>query len=560
VFSNPELLASQPQQLAYLKEYFNSALGQGQAEVFKGIEKAFQNATGHSSREINEAVNRAKSFFILQKMGLNLGTTIAQTLQLSSVLPHLTNLASQGLVGNPLTAVAKGVPAGMAMASNHYLNKMNVNMMAPMIEDGFYKKMFKYAEENGVTTRAIYDEAGVQQAGQNIVTKGADTLSAGLGAIDAYTRGVAFSVFAEYLRSTKQYKNDIALFQKAEELTDVAMGDYRGSEKPMIFAKMGTTGNFLNTLQTYPMNFYNQWDMWFREAAKGNVAPFVVALGMQGLMSGVQGLPYAETTIDTFNWLKDNALPSTQWAELQKYPFVRDPKMWMVDTMGRSAVYGWLSEASGVSMTAKLSAPNINEMVDAPAGVLADLAKQGYNVGRAVANSNKPEYGAQALMGVLPVGLAGLYETSDAAKGLTYESRGVNQGVYKQSDLPKGQVVFERTPEEVELRKLGLRSQREARERDLTYQARMQKQVLNEKASDLVQEAATALSKGRNKEFEEINDLYTRLKGSPIEMDQLYTVTLNRKLTDKERLFMQSKDPRSMMEAVKLGNRLKEAP
>jgi hypothetical protein len=560
VFSSPELLASQPEQLAYLKEYFNSALGQGQAEVFKGIEKAFQDATGRSSKEINAAVNRAKSFFILQKMGLNLGTTIAQTLQLSSVLPHLTNLASQGLVGNPVVAVAKGVPAGMAMASNHYLNKMNVNMMAPMLEDTFYKKMFKYAEENGVTTRAIYDEAGVQEAGQNIVTKGADALSTGLAAIDAYTRGVAFSVFAEYLHSTKKFTNEVELFQKAEELTDVAMGDYRGSEKPLIFAKMGTTGNFLNTLQTYPMNFYNQWNMWYREAKGGNFAPFAVALAMQGLLSGVQGVPYAETTIDTFNWLKDNALPTTQWAELQKYPFVRDPKMWMVDTMGRSAVYGWLSEASGVSMTAKLSAPNINEMVDAPAGVLADLAKQGLNVGRAITYSKKPEYAAQAAMSVLPVGLAGLYETSDAAKYLTYEPRGTNQGTYKQSDLSQPQVVFERTPEEIQLRKLGLRSQREARERDLTYQARTQKQVLDQKAGNLVQEAATAMSKGRTKEFAEINTLYTRLKGTPIEMDSLYTVTLNRVLTDKERFFMQSKDPRSMLEAVKLGNRLKEAP
>ncbi|CAB4130807.1 hypothetical protein UFOVP128_32 [uncultured Caudovirales phage] len=559
VFSNPELLASQPDQLAYLREYFNSALGQGQASVFKSLEKSFQDATGHSSKAINETVNRMKSFFILQKMGLNMGTTIAQTLQLGSVLPHLTNLATEGLVGNPVLAVAKGVPAGMAMASNHYLNKININMMAPMIEDAFYKRMFKYAEENGVTTRAIYDEAGVKESGQNLVTKGADTVSAGLGAIDAYTRGVAFSVFAEYLRSTNAYKNDIALFQKAEELTDVAMGDYRGSEKPMIFAKMGTTGNFLNTLQTYPMNFYNQWNMWWREAKAGNIAPLLVALGMQYLLSGAQGIPYAETTIDVMNWIKDNALPTTEWAELQKYPFVRDPKMWMVDTLGRDAIYGALSEASGVSLTAKLSAPNINEMVDAPAGVLADLAKQGYNVGRAVAYHDKPEYAAQAAMSVLPVGLAGLYETSDAAKFLTYEPRGANQAAYKQSDLSQGQVVFERTPEEIEMRKWGLRSQREARERDLTYQARTQKQVLDQKAGELVKEAATAMAKGRTKEFAEINQLYTRLKGSPIEMDQLYTIELNRKLTDKQRFFMQSKDPRSMIEAMKLSNRLKEA-
>ena len=37
------------------------------------------------------------------------------------------------------------------------------------------------------------------------------------------------------------------------------MGDYREGERAMIFNKMGNLGNALNTLQTYPMNFYNQW-------------------------------------------------------------------------------------------------------------------------------------------------------------------------------------------------------------------------------------------------------------------------------------------------------------
>lgn len=555
VLSNETLRERQPNNVAYAREYFKNALGQGQSQVTRQLEDAIRKGMGVSTDPINRAINNVKSYFILDKLAASAGYTMAQFIQLGNVLPYLTDLRAKGFAGNPVKAITIGAPTGMAMGFAHYLKATGHEYMNKL-PDQFTKDMFLYAEENGVTTRSVYDES---QLASSFTVGGqlGGALSKTLTIPDAFTRGVAFATYAHMLKDSGMYKDMNALFQHAEDLTNASMVDYRQTERPLAFSKLGTAGNVLNTLQTYPLNFYNQYSYMLREVGKGNIAPMIAALGVQYLAAGAMGVPYAEDTYKLFTWIKDNHLPADMWAEAQKYPFLKDPKMWAIDNLGRSAVYGWLSENTGIGLTSRVAAPGVSNMIQAPGGALVDVGKQAASVGKAII-SDKPEATAQAIMDVIPVGLQGFYEMSPSNKGMTWEPKANGMtGVYKTSDVGSKDVVFDRTPEEVQMRRMtGLKSQREVVERDLAYQTKKTQVLFNEKGGELVDKAAVAYIKGDRKEYTRLNNLYISLKGTDITTDQLFNKLLEKKASDKQKLFLNSKNPRDIVEAAKLRARL----
>lgn len=559
VLSNPVLRDEQPNNIKYAREYFKNALGQGQSQVTRSLEDAIRKGLGTTSDAFSSGIGKAKSYFILDKLSASAGFTLAQFIQLGNVLPYLTDLHAKGYKGNPVTAVMLGAPTGMAMGFAHYLKATGHEYMNKL-PDQFTKDMFLYAEENGVTTRSVYDESQLSSS-FGVAGKATNLLSKTLTIPDAFTRGVAFATYAHMLKSSGAYKDQRALFQHAEELVNAAMVDYRQTERPMVFSKLGTTGNALNTLQTYPMNFYNQYSYMLGEAKKGNYGPLAAAIGVQYLTAGAMGVPYVEDTYKLFTWIKDNALPADVWASMEDSPFLRDPKTWAIDTFGRSSVYGALSETTGLGLTSRVSAPGVGGMLQAPGGPVVEVGKQAISAGKAVLDPTNKEKTAQAIMNILPSGVQGAYEMAPSNAGITYQQRpGGRVGVFKSTDIGNKDVAYVRTPEEVELRRLtGLKSQREVVERDLTYQANKELRLYNEKGGELVNMAVVAQMKGDMKRFGELDRLYTRLKGQPITTDQIFNKAMEKAMTDKESLMLKSTkgtNPRQLIEAAKLRNRL----
>jgi hypothetical protein len=559
VLSNPVLRDEQPNNIKYAREYFKNALGQGQSQVTRALEDSIRKGLGTTSDAFSSGIGKAKSYFILDKLSASAGFTLAQFIQLGNVLPYLTDLHAKGYKGNPVTAVMLGAPTGMAMGFAHYLKATGHEYMNKL-PDQFTKDMFLYAEENGVTTRSVYDESQLSSS-FGVAGKAANLLSKTLTVPDAFTRGVAFATYAHMLKSSGAYKDQKALFQHAEELVNAAMVDYRQTERPMVFSKLGTTGNALNTLQTYPMNFYNQYSYMLGEAKKGNYGPIAAAIGVQYLTAGAMGLPYLEDTYKLFTWIKDNALPADVWAKMEDSPFLRDPKTWAIDSFGRSSVYGFLSETTGLGLTSRVSAPGAGGMIQAPGGPVIDVAKQAISAGTALLDPTNREKAAQAVMDILPSGVQGAYEMAPSNAGVTYQQRpGGRVGVFKTTDIGNKDVAFVRTPEEVELRRMtGLKSQREVVERDLTYQANKELRLYNEKGGELVNMAVVAQMKGDMKRFGELNKLYTRLKGQPITTDQVFNKAMEKAMTDKESMMLKAANgtnARQLIEAAKLRNRL----
>lgn len=340
VFSNEELALQQPKNMDYSKELFKNYLGQGEAEWSKAINNALLSA-GVSPSQVKDAVGGTKNFFITQKLAGNLRYTVTSLLQVVNTVPHLMDtLVKQG--GNPVKAVIAGLMGGVSMASGHYMSAMGADFTKYLGKADFTKDAFKYAEDNGITSRSIYDEAPINQQGP-LATAGR-IAGKTLSVPETLSRSAAFMTFVSMLKDTGKFGEDrTALFQKAEELTNISMADYRTNERAMGFGKAGILGDVASTLQTFSVNYYNQLRYFGNEAMRGNPLPLMAFLGVQGAMAGVQGIPGFNDIDKLWQWAKGK-VPDSVFAKVKDF----DLKLWVLENFGEAALTGALSDQTGV--------------------------------------------------------------------------------------------------------------------------------------------------------------------------------------------------------------------
>ena len=554
VLSDERLQTEQPNNVAYAREYFKGALGQGQSQVTRAMEDSLRKGLGVSSAPFARAVADVKSYFMLDKLAASVPNVLSNTIQLINVLPHLADLRAQGFKGNIVTAPIIGTAAGMAMTSAHYLKSTGAEYMSKLPSQ-FFKDMFLYAEENGITARSIFDENPLGTA-FNATNKIAKGLSVTLSATDVLTRSVAFATYAQMLKDSGKFTDMNKLFQAAEERANASMVDYRQTERPLAFGKGGTVGSIMSTLQTYPMNYYNQQAYFLKEMTKGNYLPVLTSLLVQIAAAGAQGTPYLDDIYKAYMYVKDNALPAEQWLKLEDGEFARDPKMWLMDTFGKSGVYGALSETTGLGLTSRLAAPGAGEMIQAPGGPIADVAKQAWSATKAIANPTK-ENTAQAIMNILPSGVQGAFEMSPWMEGITYQQMPNGKGVYAASNIKEKDVRYTRTPEEESLRRwTSMKSAKEQAERDIVYSTKAKQQLVTDKSSELVDKAVIAFIDKNSQDELKYRQLYAKLTGKDIASDSMYQLALSKLRTDRQNILEKSKSPRDLIEAIRMQKRL----
>lgn len=554
ILSNETLQEQQPNNIKYVREYFKNAIGHGEAKAIRSLEDSVREGLGVSPKVLNEAVGNVKSFFILQKLGASAGYTAANIIQSSNVLPYLMDLRAQGYKGNPAIAMAVGVPAGLAMTLAHYTKSIGGEYLSK-VNDKFLKDAFQYAEDNGVTSRSIYDE-GPLSGSFSGVGRVAELMGKTMTAPEVFVRSTAFMTYAKMLKDSGKFTDDSKMFQKAEDLVNKSMVDYRETERPLAFSKLGGAGNFLNTLQTFPMSFYNQYAYMAGQAMKGSVVPLMSMLALHYALAGTMGIPYSDDLYKLYMNIKDNLVPTSAWEKMQKSPFLSDPKLWSMETLGKPSVYGYLSEETGLGLTSRIAAPGLGAMAQSPAGPITDIAGQVGAVGSAVMDPTNSTKWAQAAMKTVPTGLQGLLETSGLMKDHTFVQTPDGKIIaQKTSDLAARKGSYERTPEEVTARKWGLRSQKEVVERDVTYSTQRADQARRERSGALVQDYYDAVRRGDLKRAGELNALYTRLTGAPegISNEQTEKQIMEEFVTEKNRLLMKEKtSPGAMLEAARM--------
>ena len=551
IVADPVLQETQPNNVKYIREYFKNAIGMGESQVSRAVGDALRTGLGVSPKVIDQAVGNMKSFFIMQKLAASPGYILSNMIQAGNTLPYLANLRSQGYKGNIGKAVLMGYPAGMAMGVAHIL-KATGGEYVDRLPNQFFKDAFQYAEQNGVTARSVYDEAPLQ-AGFGVLPNVANVAAKTMTVPETFVRATAFMTYAQMLKDSGKFTDQSKLFQKAEELVNMSMVDYRETERPLLFAKAGTAGNFMNTLQTFPMSFYNQWAYMLKEAVEGRPAGLLALAAFQYAVAGAMGIPGFQDAEELYKYIKNNLVSTGTWNEMSKSPFLSDPKLWMMENLGNSSVYGALSDQTGLGITSRVAAPGAGAMLQSPVGPIKDIAKQVGSAASALMDPTNPTKVAQAAMNSAPVGLQGLLETAPFMEGITYNTKPDGTKVFmKNSDLEDRSGTYARTPEEVNIRKWGVRSQKEVVERDVGYATKLANQTLDKKSSELGSKIYNAARNGDTERVKELNQLYIDITGSALPAE-----TFNREIKEEFYTDIQKNAPSGNTSVRKLMNAAK---
>jgi hypothetical protein len=516
IVSDPELLAQQPNNVGYVKDYYKQATGFSESKAIAGLEDTLHNV-GISPKEVRNVLGDVKSAWIGQKLLASAGFTLANFMQASATLPHMADLMVK-YGGNPLAGIAGGMSGVMFLATNHMADTYAKNSTAwarktsKVMSSEFMNRALKYAEDNGVVSRSTYDESPIE-ASFSKTRRALDFVGkATITSPETILRGFAFGAFAEQLKSSGKFADDMEIFRIAEERTNAALADYRAAERPILFNKLGMVGDLASTLQTFPVNFYNQWSWATREARRGNVAPALTMLITQYTIAGAMGLPGMQDLDKAYEWVKKWAAKNEPelWAKIKDY----GPKQAILDNpnLGEAALYGQAAmlEMPGdipkLAMTSRVSAPSFIDMATSGGNMIADLYKQGSNVVGLAAKPSEKQL-AKTVLDSAPVGMQGALETGplrdivsqDVEGGRLYQKRGSTEG------------DFIRTPQDELARSLGVRSQREAFTKDRVYEAQQRGFQAKDATKKLLEEIFKGSSKGEDVSAK--MRLYISLKG-----------------------------------------------
>lgn len=558
IINDEQLLRDQPRNMAFVRDYVLSNLGMNDSIVAKAIDDTLR-AGGITPSNVVKHINDIKGLWITQKL-LGAGHYAANILQAANMAPHITDIYSK-YGGNPVKAVTYGTYMGMLTGTSHTLHSafgkgpQNAAVYKAMKTAGlsdFDMRAVKYAEDNSITTRSIYDESPIAT---EFTTTGKVKRSATriIAAPETFLRATAFMTYAKMLESSGKFKSDLDLFRRAEEYTNASMGDYRGSERAMVFDKLGSSATAVNTFSTFPINYFNQWSWVTREMGRGNPGPFAAMFMTQYLLAGAMGIPGFNDMDQIWNWMKDmlKTADPLMWNKVKNI----DLKDAALAAGGNVGLYGAPSVLSEYALTSRVSAPAGIDMTGTPAAPWIDMAKiAGNAVGVARSPSNSQKW-AELTHSVAPAGMQSFVENTMFRDQMSVpaERDGV-QGriVGKPTDLSdrKGQVF--RTPEMEEKRVLGLRAQSEQFERDFAYKARKRQQDVREVSRELVNKTYNQIRNGNMDKARDFIQLYTKLTGKQMTQEMFTTRMVNEFTTGSERAFMDISSVEGMIAAKRL--------
>ena len=558
IFSNADLQTQQPKNMQYLREYYLDQVGMGTAKVVKHIEDAFKE-TGISPTAVEGGINSVKSLWISQKLVASAGFMLSNVIQAGNMLPHLIDL-QRTYKGNPLAlpaALISGFAEGMLMATGHLTGTAKEMINSAKYRPGdslFSARAMKYAEDNSVIARSIYDEAPIESSFSK-TGRVANTLGKTISMPEAFLRSIVYMTYVNMLKYGGKLTNDMEIFRIAEEKTNISMGDYRTGERAMIFSKLGTAGSAINLLQTYPMNYYNQWSWAARETMRGNPAPAAAMFAVQATAAGVMGIPGFQDTDKLWNAIKNTLADHSPkaWNAVKDI----DLKSFVLNNFGEAGLYGAVSKATGVSVTSRAAAPAGSDMLQNPLAPVTDLGKQLGNISAAVASPSDSQKTAQALLGSAPVGLQGYLETGPLREQTSVERNG--QRLYgKTTDLAARDGQYSRTPSEEKLRSFGLRSQKETFEKDLAYKTRSKDVQAATVASKLPDRVYNEVRKGNVEEARVYIRMYAEITGKPMTEDMFQSRVMDEYTTSAEKAAMKAKTLPGIVAIKQLRDLLKE--
>lgn len=547
LFSSPELAAQQPKNMSYAREYFKSQLGFGQSRIVSELGNLLKDGLGIEPSTFAKYAGGLKAYFLASKLGLSAGYYLSSVLQVANMLPKMAEAQFGGHGGNMLTALPAGIINGLRAGMEHS-QKVDTS-----VDKGYRGNARSFAKDNEVMGTNAFDEAGFDDP-RGVVGAGLKALNVVGKKTEVFTRAMAYGMMAEMYKNSKKFASDTQKYQAAEDATNMGMVDYRKGERPLMFDKMGSLGNVANTLQTYPINYYNQLRYFGKEAAAGRPAGLIAALAVQGYLGGFMGLPWANDMDKLMQTIK-GMLPDSAWAKVKDF----DPKVAVMEaspSFGEALLYGGLSTNTGLGLTQRMAAPGPTDMLQSPGGPLIDAVKQAGAVAKAVADPSDKQNVAMAAMKTLPGSLPGLAETTMFRDEASHQNG--NERMYLRGDLNDRKAGYSRTPEEETIRKFGLRSQREVLNNDMAYRQSILSKEQAERSKDLPGKWYDAFKDGDTKRAAEVQDLYLRLNDKPLDTKQYVSQLQEEQQTALSRATTVAKKTQAILLANRINKLLKE--
>lgn len=561
ILKNEDLQKQQPNNLQYVREYWLNQLGANEHAMTKGFED-FLRDTGYSPTAVYSAVGGVKNLWTTQKLAVNAGFALSNVIQAANMLPHLVDMQVK-YGGNVLSSVAHGAMFGPLLATGHVFgNTLSkspealykaIGITMKRDEAIFTAKAMKYAEDNSIVSRSIYDESPIESS-FSASGRAMKAVGTTITLPETYLRAFTYMTYVHQLKESGKFTNDMDVFRMAEERVNMSMGDYRQGERAPIFNKAGIVGNAASTLSTFPINYYNQWSWAAREAGKKNFMPALTMLAVQGYAAGLMGVPGfsdMDKLIEFGKGLLAKMSPQA-WSKIKDFGL---KEATLALPGGAAITYGSLSEDTGVGMTTRAAAPSPYEMMQTPGAPIADAISQAGSVLNAASSGfTDTQKNAQALYDVAPTGLQGFLET-----GPLQDQFKVGDDLYKSKDLASRRGQYRRTPKEESLRALGLRSQKEAVTRDLDYRQAGRQRVTMDVIRSIPDKLYNELRKGNLDKAKDFIVLYANLSGKDITNEQIGTQILQEFTSAAEKRWTGKQMPiEAVKEAVRLQNLLNE--
>lgn len=545
IINDPEIASLQPDRVKWAKDYVANDLGYGEDKMVRAIENRIGKAVGVSPKKINKMVGDIKFFWITQKLMASLGYTASNGFQLFNTLPWHSDLSAKGFKTDPITPAISGFINGNLLAAYHYNPKVTDIKMLP----DYVKAALKYAENNSVTNRSVYDETPIGSG----IGPARKAIQRTVTLPETFARSYAYMSFVEHLKNSGQFKDKASwneMFKLAEDYTYMAMSDARFSERAQIFNKAGTVGSLFNTLQTYTISWFNQWSYFSREAFKGNPAPLFTAMVTQGSLAGLLGLPLVQD-LDTMWEYTKRLLPTKLWNKVKDWNL----KEAVMDVFGETGAYGAVSDITGINWSSRISSPQILEAPGMPGGMLADIFEQVAAISDAAASVDDPTKWAQAALNITPPGLKE-FVAQTALPEYSQVDRPWDEkvDVFKRSDLADRRSIFARTKEQQNMAKWGVKSLEEGIEGDARYNARTRLDEARKRRQEVSQKLYNQIRLGNMDKARDSLELFVELGGNPQQLKTILNNQIKEEFfTDTERML-----PRKNIDAIIVYKRMKD--
>jgi hypothetical protein len=385
VLSDPELQDTHPNTLAWMREDARNVMGFGTNKVIQkvenGLSKWFSETLdaptehfinkmfGLAGKEnpgistdmgsVSRGIGNAKSlFFSMVLGGFNIPYMAVSMTQPIFSMPHHLQLSLDGYDHNPVRTMVDGTTwAATALLYHNHIRRGNYAVADKMLQ-GMPKEVVEaihYIEANGIIDLNQYAEIG--DLNKNPMVKGVEELMGlGISIPEMLTRSAAFMSFVSHLEQSGKFSNRLELLKKAEDLSNIVMGNYKHFERAGIFRKSGVMGSVAGTLQTYPMNHLNQLALLAKRVDWKNpktALPLANLMALQFAFGGLLGYYGIETADNLNEWMKKWAIDL--FGSIPPWWQNMNIKKKVLDDLPTWVSYGGLSEMTGLNFSSRMN-------------------------------------------------------------------------------------------------------------------------------------------------------------------------------------------------------------